>query len=86
MTRIIASAFALSLMTSAAPAQIINVALNADIRSTNPGVNRDDNADAIVLHMVEGVVGHRENGAVAPLLTDSVAMSGDRLWEVSIAN
>ena len=60
-----------------AEAQMVSAALNADIRSTNPGVNRDDNTDAVVLHMIEGLVGYRENGAVAPLLAQSVDISPD---------
>jgi peptide/nickel transport system substrate-binding protein len=64
---------------AAAPAQTVNVALNADIRSLNPGVNRDDNTDTVVLHMVEGLVALRENGAVGPLLAEKVASSKDGL-------
>ncbi|CAN7464561.1 ABC transporter substrate-binding protein [Bosea sp. LjRoot90] len=79
MKRRLASAFALLALASPAAAQTINVALNADIRSTNPGVNRDDNTDAVVLHMVEGLVGYRENGAVAPLLAEKVSTSADGL-------
>jgi peptide/nickel transport system substrate-binding protein len=79
MNRRLISAFALLALASPAAAQTINVALNADIRSTNPGVNRDDNTDAVVLHMVEGLVGYRENGAVAPLLAEKVTTSADGL-------
>ena len=79
MIRISASVLALALSGAAAQAQTINVALNADIRSTNPGVNRDDNTDGVVLHMVEGLVGYRENGAVAPLLAEKVEVSPDGL-------
>lgn len=79
MNRRLISAFALLALASPATAQTINVALNADIRSTNPGVNRDDNTDAVVLHMVEGLVGYRENGAVAPLLAEKVTTSADGL-------
>ncbi|MGY6248142.1 ABC transporter substrate-binding protein [Bosea thiooxidans] len=79
MIRISASALALALIAGAAQAQTINVALNADIRSTNPGVNRDDNTDAVVLHMVEGLVGYRETGAVAPLLAEKIDISQDGL-------
>lgn len=64
---------------SAVSAQTLNVALAADIRSTDPGVNRDDMTDAVVLHVVEGLVGYRENGAVAPLLAESVQTSKDGL-------
>jgi ABC-type transport system substrate-binding protein len=48
-----------------APAQTVTVALNADIRSINPGVNRDDNTDDFVLlQHVEGLVGYDEGGSV----------------------
>ncbi|QRM34272.1 ABC transporter substrate-binding protein [Microvirga sp. VF16] len=78
MKRTIAAALGAVFVTAApAAAQNVTVALNADIRSTNPGVNRDDNTDAVVLHMVEGLVGYRENGIVAPLLAESVQLSPD---------
>ncbi|WP_439499385.1 ABC transporter substrate-binding protein [Bosea sp. (in: a-proteobacteria)] len=75
----LATALALFAAPAAAQQAVINVALNADIRSTNPGVNRDDNTDAVILHMVEGLVGYRENGAVAPLLAEQVSASADGL-------
>ncbi len=62
-----------------ARAQSVTVALNADIRSTNPGVNRDDNTDGVTLNMVEGLVGYRENGSVGPLLAEKVDLSADGL-------
>lgn len=55
----------------------IRVRINADIRSTDPGVNRDANSDAIVLHIVEGLVGYRDDASVAPLLAKSVDVSPD---------
>jgi len=57
----------------------VTVAQPADIRSTNPGVNRDGTTDGIVLNMVEGLVGYREDGSVAPLLAQSVEVSADGL-------
>ena len=62
-----------------AQAQSVTVALNDDIRSTNPGVNRDDNTDGVTLNMVEGLVGYRQNGTVGPLLADKVDTSADGL-------
>jgi peptide/nickel transport system substrate-binding protein len=62
-----------------ANAQSVTVALNADIRSTNPGVNRDDNTDGVELNMVEGLVGYRDNGTVGPLLASKVDQSPDGL-------
>ena len=63
----------------ASPAAVLTIAQPADIRSINPGVNRDNTTDGVVLHMVEGLVGYREDGKVAPLLAQSVSMSDDGL-------
>ena len=57
----------------------ITVAQPADIRSTNPGVNRDDTTDGVILNMVEGLVGYHENGSVGPLLASSISTSPDGL-------
>lgn len=64
---------------AASAADIINIALNADIRSSNPGVNRDDNTDGVVLNVVEGLTGYRENGSAAPLLAEKIDVSEDKL-------
>ncbi|MBX9907504.1 MAG: ABC transporter substrate-binding protein [Beijerinckiaceae bacterium] len=81
MTRklIAALAVALSLPAGAAVAQqdTLRLRLNADIRSTDPGLNRDANTDAVVLHMVEGLVAYREDASVAPMLAKSVEVSPD---------
>jgi len=77
MNRILASAFALALSAGAVQAQTLTAVLNADMRSSNPGVNRDDNTDMIVLHVVEGLVGYDEGGAVGPLLAEKVDISQD---------
>jgi len=64
--------------TGLAQAQItLRVGLNADIRSTEPGVNRDENTDTVVLHIVEGLVAHREDASVGPLLARLVQLSDD---------
>lgn len=52
-------------------------ALNADIRSTDPGVNRDANTDTVILHVVEGLVGLRGDGSVGPMLAETVEVSDD---------
>ena len=68
MKRSIAAALGTVLVTAVpAAAQSVTVALNADIRSTNPGVNRDDNTDAVVLHMVEGLVGYARRNFLVPV-------------------
>ncbi len=63
----------------AAQASLVVVSQSADIRSTNPGVDRDNATDGVLLHVVEGLVGYRENGSVGPLLAQSVAVSRDGL-------
>jgi len=60
-----------------APAPLLKVRLNADIRSTEPGVNRDFNTDVVELHMVEGLVGMREDTTPGPLLASKIDVSKD---------
>jgi len=75
-----AAAFAaacLAAATAAAAGGTVRVQLNADIRSTTPGTNRDFNTDAVVMHVVEGLVAYREDGSVGPLLAETVALSED---------
>ena len=55
--------------------KVINVGLNGDIRSTDPGVNRDDNTDAVMMHIVEGLVAYREDTSIAPMLASAVDVS-----------
>ena len=75
---LLAAAAAVSLAAAPAAAETVLVsALNADIRSTDPGVNRDANTDTVVLHVVEGLVGLRGDGSVGPMLAESVATSED---------
>lgn len=74
---IAAVGLALALGTTANAATPLRIALTADIRSTEPGVNRDANSDTVVQHMVEGLVAFGENGDVKPLLADSVHISDD---------
>jgi peptide/nickel transport system substrate-binding protein len=51
--------------------------MNADIRSTDPGTNRDGNTDGVVAHMVEGLVAFREDTSIGPMLADSWTISED---------
>jgi len=71
---IVAAAFA---ALAAQGATTIRVAANAEIRSTNPGVNRDANTDTVMLHMIEGLVGYKDDGTPAPLLAQSIDISKD---------
>ena len=57
----------------------LRVRLKADIRSTEPGVNRDSNSDMVVNHIVEGLVAYREDTSVGPMLAESVTASEDGL-------
>jgi peptide/nickel transport system substrate-binding protein len=55
----------------------ISVSLSSDIRSTNPGVNRDGTTDTVMMHLVEGLVAYRENGEPGLLLAQSLKVSPD---------
>jgi peptide/nickel transport system substrate-binding protein len=71
------SGLAFAAMPAAAQQDTLRIRLNADIRSTDPGMNRDGNTDAVVLHVVEGLVAYREDTSVAPMLAQSVELSPD---------
>ncbi|CDN94951.1 ABC transporter substrate-binding protein [Agrobacterium tumefaciens] len=65
-------------MTSAhAKDDVLRVRINSDVRSSDPGVNRDANSDAVLLHVLEGLVGYRDDASVAPLLASSIDVSPD---------
>lgn len=57
----------------------ITVTLNADIRSLEPGINRDANTDGVVHNIYEGLVGYRADVSVGPALADSWTVSDDGL-------
>ena len=63
--------------TGAAAATLLRASLNSDILSTEPGARRDENTDAVLLHVVEGLVATRENISVGPLLADHWSVSED---------
>ena len=58
-------------------APILRARLNSDIVSTDPGTRRDENTDGVLLHMVEGLVGSREDGSVGPMLASRWTISPD---------
>jgi peptide/nickel transport system substrate-binding protein len=67
------------LTASAAQAEtVLRARLNSDILSTDPGMKRDENTDAVVLHVVEGLVASRQDGSVAPMLASGWTISPDR--------
>lgn len=61
----------------AADAKPLRIALNADIRSLEPGVNRDRNSDEVIHHIVEGLVAHRADMSIGPALADTWSVSPD---------
>lgn len=61
----------------AGPVGVIDVALTSDIRSTNPGVNRDANTDTVMMHILEGLVAYREDGSTGPMLAEAIEVSED---------
>jgi peptide/nickel transport system substrate-binding protein len=56
---------------------LLRTRLNADIVSTMPGMRRDENTDAVLLHIVEGLVAYHEDGSVGPMLAKSWSLSQD---------
>lgn len=58
---------------------VVHMALNADIRGTNPGVTRDGNTDIIHAQFVEGLVTYGNNFEIIPMLADSYEVSEDGL-------
>lgn len=80
--RLLAAVIAASSITVVVPAaaqDTLRIRLNADIRSTDPGVNRDANTDGIVWHLVEGLVALRADASIAPMLAERVDVSADGL-------
>lgn len=76
-----ALAFAGVLLCAPASAQsqvdVLKVRAKGDIRSTDPGMNRDSPTDAVMAHVVEGLVAYREDATVVPMLAESVQVSPD---------
>jgi len=56
---------------------VLRARIATDILSVDPGTLRDDNTDAVVLHMVEGLVASREDGSVGPMLAKQWTISPD---------
>lgn len=62
---------------AAKPGGEIKVAIGSDLRSTEPGVNRDAVTDDIMNHVVEGLVAYKEDLSVGMVLARSVERSTD---------
>lgn len=59
------------------PANRLVVALNADIRSLEPGVNRDTNTDTVIHQIFETLVAYQTDLSVGPALADSWTVSDE---------
>lgn len=70
-------AAALSAAPPDRPETQLRARLNSDIASTNPGVTRDENTDAVLMHVVEGLVAYREDASVGPLIAQGWDISTD---------
>lgn len=73
----------LAALLAAAPAIAqdtpLRVRLSTDIRSTDPGVNRDGPTDGVIAHIVEGLVAMAGDTSVKPMLADRIGISEDGL-------
>ena len=74
---VLAAALLCGGLIPAAGASTLKIQLRADIRSINPGVNRDANTDGVVVQMVEGLVAYGEDALPKPLLAEKVDISPD---------
>ncbi|MFB9950586.1 ABC transporter substrate-binding protein [Rhizobium puerariae] len=79
MKRFLLAGVAVLALASGTAARDITIAQSSDLRSANPGVNRDGNTDGVILHIVEGLVGYNNSGEVKPLIARSVDTSADGL-------
>jgi len=71
--------------TALAADRPITIAINADPRSTEPGVNRDDATDAVMTHVVETLVTFRDDLSIAPLLAERWAVEdGGRTYRFTL--
>ena len=59
------------------PGDLLKLAINTDIRGTNPGVHRDANTDAVMHHVVESLVGYAENLTIKPVVAESFRIEDD---------
>ncbi|WP_323779411.1 ABC transporter substrate-binding protein [Leisingera sp.] len=56
---------------------MVRLALNADIRGTNPGVTRDGNTDQVHGHIIEGLVTYGSDFSIIPMLAEGYEISDD---------
>lgn len=68
---------ALIAASGTAMAKTLTVQITADIRSSQPGINRDAGTDSVMLNVVEGLVSAGEKGQIIPMLAQSWNVSDD---------
>src|SRR5215469_13114748 len=56
---------------------VLRARLASDILSLDPGTLRDDNTDAVEMHIIEGLIAFREDGSIGPMLASSWTISPD---------
>jgi peptide/nickel transport system substrate-binding protein len=59
------------------PGSVLRARLNSDIVSSDPGMKRDAATDAVILHVVEGLVAVGDDGAIRPMLAKRWTISPD---------
>ncbi len=79
LTLVLLALFCFEAGPALAAGDMLRIRLNTDMRSTDPGMNRDENTDAVVMHLVEGLVAYREDASVGPMLAQSIEVSPDGL-------
>ena len=62
-----------------AQSDTVRIGIGSDLRSLEPGVNRDTFTDDMMAHAVEALVAYREDLSVAPMLARSIEVSDDGL-------
>jgi peptide/nickel transport system substrate-binding protein len=75
----LAAALAIAAPAFAQDAAPLRIRLNTDIRSTDPGINRDGPTDGIVAHLFEGLVAMGGDARVQPMLAERIEISADGL-------
>lgn len=75
----VAAALALPAAAQDAPRKggTLTMVINADIRSLEPGINRDGNTDTVAHLIFEGLVAYKADLSVGPALAQSWAVSDD---------
>jgi peptide/nickel transport system substrate-binding protein len=76
-TLAVSGALMLGCVSSQAAETVLRARLKSDIVSSSPGTRRDENTDAVLLHVVEGLVASREDGSPAPMLASGWTVSAD---------